>query len=214
MVSMQKRKAKTNHNKKAFAESQIPKKYLWKFIEDFEIVSDKAKIITGQASTVRGKSDKDRWKVGYYFWGTPGSGKTLMACIFLQELMLKYNTGGKFIDLSRQFFQKLRNSYSIGDESYGKSGQILDTLIDIPFLVVDDFGVQKNTDWENEMLYTLLDARYAEERPTIITSNISINDFKDVSHGRIYSRIHEMTKIIHFDLPDYREKFAQSIEIN
>ena len=63
------------------------------------------------------------------------------------------------------------------------------------------------------MLYNLIDSRYVEERPTIITSNISIDKFKEVAHGRISSRIQEMCKIIYFDLPDYREIFKQTIEL-
>lgn len=200
--------------KKAFKESQIPKKYFWKFIDDFdEKVSDKAKKLTGIVGTIRDSSPDQKWKHGYYFFGSAGTGKTLMACIILQELMLKYSSRGRFIDLSRQFFQRLKSSYSISDESYGEAGQILDELIRIPFLVIDDFGIQRNTEWETEMLYNLIDSRYVEERPTIITSNINIDKFKDVAHGRISSRIQEMCKTIYFDLPDYREKFMQSIEL-
>ena len=219
--------------KKAFKESQIPKKYLWKFIDDFKIVSDKAEKIIGFVSTIPLKSTDQIWKQGFYFWGPAGSGKTLLSSIVLQELMLKYGSGGRFVDLSRQFFQRLRSSYSISDESYGETGQILDELIEIPFLVIDDFGVQRNTVWEMEMLYNLIDSRYTEERPTIITSNISIDKFKtgtidkskniskdanidkplSIAHDRIHSRIQEMCKIIYFDLPDYRKKYMQSIEL-
>ncbi len=140
-----------------------------------------------------------------------GSGKTLLASIFLQELMLKYALPGRFIDLSRQFFQRLKRSYDNSDELYGTSGQILDELVNVPFLVIDDFGVQRNTEWESEMLYTLIDSRYAEERVTILTSNADIKDYKKVAMGRVHSRILEMCKIVHVDLPDYRESLSQHI---
>ena len=99
----------------------------------------------------------------------------------------------------------------------------------MPFLVIDDFGVQRNTEWEMEMLYNLIDSRYTREKPTFITSNISIEEFKlgtsvksddksrdddktvNVSRDRICSRIKELCKIISFDLPDYRNKFKQEI---
>jgi len=82
-----------------------------------------------------------------------------------------------------------------------------------------------------EMLYNLIDSRYTGERPTIITSNISIDTFKSnvygksenkgkdgnekavsISHDRIHSRIQEMCKTIYFELPDYRKKFKQEIK--
>ena len=201
---------KLEKTKKAFKESQIPKKFLWKFIGDFKLVNDKAKKLLGITGAIRDHSPEHKWKDGFYFWGNAGTGKTLLACIMLQELMLKYSSDGRFVDISRQFFQRLKSSYNITDESYGHAGQILDELIEIPFLVIDDFGVQRNTEWESEMLYNLIDSRYAEERPTIITSNVDIKELKSVAHGRIYSRLKEMCKIIHFDLDDYRENFMQS----
>lgn len=164
--------------KKAFRESQVPKKYLWKFLEDFEIVSPEVdKIIT--FSTIKDMTPDEKWKKGIYLWGPAGSGKTLLACICLQELILKYAQSGRFVDISRQFFQRLKSSYNSTDESFGTAGQILDDLIEVPFLVIDDFGTQRNTDWELEMLYNLIDSRYEDERVTIITSNIIINKYKD-----------------------------------
>ena len=61
------------------------------------------------------------------------------------------------------------------------------------------------------MLYNLIDSRYSEERITIITSNSNITDYKKVANGRVYSRILEMCKIIHVNLPDYRESQSQYI---
>jgi len=215
--------------KKAFRESQIPKKFRWKFIVDFDEVSDMAKGLIKLVNTLKDYSPDQKLERGYYFYGPAGTGKTLLACIILQELMLKYGSGGKFVDLSRQFFQRLRSTYSATDESYGETGQILDELIDIPFLLIDDFGLQRNTQWEMEMLYNLIDSRYAEERPTIITSNISIDKSKErsgdkslngdtdksrsIAYDRILSRILEMCKIIYFDLDDYRKKFLQDFDL-
>jgi len=196
--------------KKAFKESQLPPKYRWKFIEDFVIVNDIAQKLIGTVTTViRDTQPRLETMKGYYFWGNAGSGKTLLACIILQELMLKYAVGGRFVDLSRQFFQRLKRSYDSTDELYGSGGQILDELIEIPFLVIDDFGVQRNTEWESEMLYNLIDSRYEMEHLTIITSNQHINEFSEIAHGRIHSRIKEMCAIMKVDLPDYRDKFLR-----
>ena len=200
--------------KKSFHESQIPKKYLWKFYEDFEKTDAVANIFVGLASTIRENPPGKKWTVGFYFWGKPGGGKTLLACIILQELMLKYSLPGRYVDISRQFFQRLKRSYDSTDESYGTEGQILDSLIEVPFLVLDDFGVQRNTEWESEMLYNLIDARYEQEHVTIITSNVHINEFETVAHGRIHSRIKEMCSIYNVNLPDYRESLKKEVNFD
>ena len=186
---------------------------------DFKTPNDNAKKLRGKFISYLDKTPDQPWTQGYYFWGPTGTGKTLLACIMLQELMVKYGVRGKYIDLSRQFFQRLKSSYNIDDESYGEAGKILDELVEIPFLVIDDFGVQRNTEWELEMLYNLIDSRYSEERPTIITANISIENYRDNTHGqeiaykRIYSRIIEMCEKVYFNLEDYRIKDKQMIEL-
>jgi DNA replication protein DnaC len=195
--------------KKAFKESQIPKKYQLKFFEDFKIVEPAANTLVGIPSTIREASPDTKWSTGFYLWGGAGSGKTLLAAIILQEFMLKYGLAGRFIDLSRQFFQRLKNSYDVMSESEENAGEILEELIRIPFLVIDDFGIQRNTEWESEMLYNLIDSRYSDERVTIVTSNFHVSKYKEVAQGRVYSRLVEMCSIIKVDLPDYRETFTR-----
>ncbi|MDP2983438.1 MAG: ATP-binding protein [Candidatus Latescibacter sp.] len=204
--------------KKAFKESQIPKKYQWKFFEDFKIVAPAANTLVGITSTIRETHPDTKWNNGFYLWGRAGSGKTLLAAIILQELMLKYGLAGKFVDLSRQFFQRLKNSFDTANDTGENAGEILDELIQIPFLVIDDFGVQRNTEWESEMLYNLIDSRYSDERVTIVTSNFHVSKYKeapqgrvlsDVAQERVHSRLVEMCTIIKVDLPDYRETFTR-----
>lgn len=197
--------------KKAFRDSQIPKKYLWKFIEDFERVNPAAERLLGMISAIRDASTDERMTKGFYLWGPAGGGKTLLACIALQELMLRYGLAGKYIDLSRQFFQRLKNSFDASNTTEETAGDILEELIRIPFLVIDDFGVQRNTEWESEMLYTLIDSRYVEERLTIVTSNFHLSKYKDVANGRVHSRLQEMCSVINVDLPDYRERYTRDI---
>jgi len=71
--------------------------------------------------------------------------------------------------------------------------------------VIDDFGVQRNTEWEMEILYNLIDARYANRRLTFVTTNQKADELKELAQGRIYSRFLEMCHIIHVDGYDFRE---------
>ncbi|MDP6779335.1 MAG: hypothetical protein QGI83_21455, partial [Candidatus Latescibacteria bacterium] len=64
-----------------------------------------------------------------------------------------------------------------------------------------------------EMLYNLVDARYADQRLTFVTTNKSLEDVKDLAEGRIYSRFLEMCYIIHVQAPDYRQYSRKEYEI-
>ena len=67
-------------------------------------------------------------------------------------------------------------------------------------------GTQRNTDWEMEKLYQIIDGRYGEENTTIITSNLSPDRMKNISSGRVLSRLKEMCVFLRVGLGDYRDK--------
>ena len=137
--------------------------------------------------------------------GRRAAAKPFWGCIMLNELILHRGRPGRFLNLSRKYFQQLRDTYSEDSERYGQTWQIIDALCKIPYLVLDDFGVQRGTEWELEMLYDLVDARYSEERFTIVTTNQPLEEIKQLSGGRIYSRLVEMCRLVAMDGDDYRQ---------
>src|SRR4030043_241165 len=145
-------------------------------------------------------------KKGLFLWGNPGTGKTLLASIILTELIIRYAVEGRFISISRNLFKTLQESFHEGSETFGESGKIEKELADVDILIVDDFGIQKDTEWKQETLYDLVDARYEAEKFTIFTSNKNPHKaLKDLSQGRILSRIKEMCRILEISGEDYRD---------
>ncbi len=196
-----------------FAKSNVPRKYQWKFLDDFHQVGpDGAEIVGAQdlkamvmsliETRQRGESPR-----GILLHGLPGNGKTMLSCVMLNELIFRFATPSKFLDLSLQYFEKLRSTYNEESGRYGQTWTILEELSTVPCLVIDDFGVQRNTEWEQEMLYNLVDTRYEHERLTLVTTNRPYEEIKGLHGGRIYSRLQEMCRVIHVEAPDYREHF-------
>jgi DNA replication protein DnaC len=68
----------------------------------------------------------------------------------------------------------------------------------------DDLGAEKMTDAKRENFYYIIDSRYRNMLPTIITSNFTINEIND-TEPRIASRFAEMGKIIQFNGKDFRK---------
>jgi DNA replication protein DnaC len=210
------------------SESGIPERFRYKFLDDFH-ESARNRPIPGAGhlkellrpliyrcaearsrTSVVSSSDPAAISAGpppkgFLLWGKPGNGKTLFSCIALNELIFHTARAGRFIGLSRKFFQTLRHTFDEDSPTHGQALPIVEQLSSVPFLVIDDFGVQRDTEWEVEMLYNLIDARYAEQRLTIVTTNRNVEKVKDLADGRIYSRFLEMCHIIHVQAPDYRE---------
>lgn len=185
--------------------SGIDKKYQWRFIDEFKGVTREtaeAKNIAYDIISNFPKIDK-----GLYLWGPPGTGKTLLSSIILTELITRHAVSGKYVKISRTFFNRLRSSFNEKSTLFGQSESILEELTSADLLVVDDFGVQRDSEWEQETLYNLVDARYESEKFTIFTSNDNpLEVLASLSEGRVLSRIREMCRIVEMKAPDFREK--------
>jgi DNA replication protein DnaC len=189
-------------------ESEIPKMYQWKFFGDFHDCDPEGQPVPyarHALKAVRELLDGSAKQPGLLLSGTVGSGKTHLACIALQEMIVRQCKAARFLSISRTYFARLRDTFSEESESYGQTWQVLDQLCNMPFLLIDDFGTQRGTEWENEMIYELIDARYTEERPTIVTTNISVEDFKRRDNDRVCSRILHMCRPIAMTGSDYRK---------
>jgi DNA replication protein DnaC len=71
-----------------------------------------------------------------------------------------------------------------------------------PLLVMDDFGTENATPWAQEKLFQILNYRYINNLPLLITTNLSLNQIE----GRIRSRLQdpELVTRVKILAPDYR----------
>ncbi len=72
-----------------------------------------------------------------------------------------------------------------------------------PLLILDDFGTQNATGWAQEKLFQIINYRYINRLPTVITTNLSMNEIE----GRISSRLEdpELVTSVRIIAPDYRD---------
>jgi DNA replication protein DnaC len=67
---------------------------------------------------------------------------------------------------------------------------------DAAVLILDDLGAERATDWTAERLYALVNRRWLDERPTIVTTNLDPAALQEAIGERMYSRlVHEATGI-------------------
>jgi DNA replication protein DnaC len=198
--------------------AQIPVPFRYKFLEDFDetsggepvrdIVRLKGMLSSTADTILSGKATK-----GFFLWGAAGTGKSYFSYIALNYLIFRTMRAGRFTSISSQFFQRIRDTFNDESTQRGQATTMIEALSNVPYLVLDDIGVQRNTDWEQEMLYNLINARYANRRLTIVTSNDSVHDLKDLASGRLYSRFVEMCHLVHLNAEDYRERGKSEVEI-
>jgi DNA replication protein DnaC len=74
----------------------------------------------------------------------------------------------------------------------------LDRLADADLLHIDDLGAEHRTEWVLEQLYSIINARYQDERSTIVTSNLSRDELAEQLGERIVSRLEGCCELLPF----------------
>lgn len=142
----------------------------------------------------------------YLFSEVKGSGKTRLAVSILNALIKKYDIRGLYIS-STDLLHEIKKTF---DDSNHSAYEIIQQFTEAQLLVIDDFRVEKTTDWSEEMFTKILDDRMNYKRPTIITSNIEVNQLsKKYRAGRIESRIEKMTLPVPLPDENVRSYLAQ-----
>ena len=73
--------------------------------------------------------------------------------------------------------------------------EYIDELNRFSLLVIDDLASERDTEYMNEMVIDIIDARYRSGKPLIVTTNLTaqeLNNPKDIRKKRVYSRLLEM----------------------
>ena len=140
-------------------------------------------------------------KKGCYFYGTAGTGKTHLLYGLLKFLRISgYSCNIWNLPDQLAYF---RTKYS---EKGGGEEDIDHELKEKGVLLIDDFGAEKQTEWNTEIMYRLINFRYENMLPTFFASNLSIQELADRSGDRLASRIVEMCEVVEIGGKDRRVK--------
>jgi DNA replication protein DnaC len=71
--------------------------------------------------------------------------------------------------------------------------------------VLDEFQERGETDFENKKITTIIDARYAHERPTILITNYTREKLASTLSPAVLDRIRENGCGLHFNWGSFRK---------
>lgn len=124
---------------------------------------------------------------GLLFLGGCGTGKTHLACAIMLELMERYLfVYPRYYKVS-EIFSAVRNTYQQGATT--NEEETIKFFSSIQLLVIDEVGVQKGSESEKRILFSILDNRVTSKKPTILMTNLGSKDFVWVLGDRLYDRI-------------------------
>lgn len=73
----------------------------------------------------------------------------------------------------------------------------MDRAVEVDVLVLDDLGLERPSDWTFERLYAVVNRRWLEGRPTIVTSNLPADGLEKSVGAPMWSRLyHDALRLI------------------
>ena len=98
------------------------------------------------------------------------------------------------------------------NSSFSGRNDVVDNLCRYPLLIIDDFGMERGTEYALEQIYNIVDSRYRSRKPLIVTTNLTLDEIRhpqDTAHARIYDRLLEMCVPVSCIGVSFRKETAQ-----
>ena len=140
-----------------------------------------------------------------FFYGTVGSGKTFLSNCIAKECLEKgcsviyFSAAGLFDSLAR-------NAYSF--RSQEETSVLFSDLYTCDLLIIDDLGTETASALTLSHFFTCINERLLRKKSILISTNLSLEDFRNRYQDRIFSRItgnFEFCKLTGPDIRMYRK---------
>ena len=150
---------------------------------------------------VKGKNAKKFRKNLEY--GSARWGKSYLAACIANALMEKE------VAVCMTNFATILNDLAA---SFDGRNEYISRLCSYPLLILDDFGMERGTEYGLEQVYSVIDSRYRSDKPLIATTNLTLEELQhpqDTPHARIYDRLTSMCAPVRFTGSNFRKETAQ-----
>ena len=137
---------------------------------------------------------------GLLLWGDVGTGKSYIAGCIANALL------DKGVPVIMTNFARLLNKLT--DMYSGDRNAYIDSFKKYPLMIIDDLGMERDSEFAREQVFSVIDSRYRSQLPMIVTTNLSLEELKDttdLSKSRIYDRVLERCLPIKVNEQNIRE---------
>ena len=142
--------------------------------------------------------------VGLLLWGDVGTGKSFGAACVANALI------DKSVPVCMVNLSAVLNTLT---GYQGDRNEYIQDMMKYPLLILDDFGMERRTEFAVEQVFNLIDERYRSGKPLIVTTNIPLSTLKNPSSlelKRIEDRLIEVCVPVNFGDKGRRQAKAEA----
>jgi len=199
--ALEMKKRKSNSVVEMFNHSGIPLRHQQCGFNNFIIDSDdKKKAFNITQGYINNFNENYRLGRGLLMLGPPGTGKTHLAAAICKDAIRQDYTA---------LFTGTLDAIQIIKQSYEKNSgyserEAINKFVVNDLLVLDEVGVQHQTDAERVYLSEIINKRYEHMKPTILLSNLNVGELTKCVGQRIIDRMRHVNEIVVFNWQSHR----------
>lgn len=132
-------------------------------------------------------------------YGDTGVGKTFLSHCIAKELLEQsfsviYFTAAQLFDIfAKSTFRREE-----------EAGADCDHIYSCDLLIIDDLGTEMSNSFTNSQLFICLNERILRKKSTLISTNLSLEDLKNIYSERVFSRITSAYTVLRLTGDDIR----------
>ncbi len=174
--------------------------YINKKFEDYNIEFEWQRQVKLKAIEYCKNFDGKKW---FTILGQSGGGKTLIACIISNYILLKANKVVKYV-VWTDFISKIKRDLMTGESNnINQTSEYLEEIKNVEVLFLDEL-LKKYTEADLKYIIEIINYRYTNNLTTIITSENSLQKLIDIDEATA-SRIVEKSKDCLFEIEKNKE---------
>lgn len=142
---------------------------------------------------------------GIVLYGSNGVGKTHLATAIGNYLVYELGISCYFAPVST-LIRDIQKRFNKKNADEKDDPERLCKTVDL--LILDDLGREKQSEWSQQILFDIIDARYRAKKPIIITTNLNPEgySFQDAIGDAAASRMVNISEFYGMNGEDYRVK--------
>lgn len=175
--------------RKRLEQARIPRRFLNKSLETFSGRDKVRKMLVHSAKAYINQFNFEReYPKGLLMIGHIGCGKSHLAAAILRGVIEK-GYSGLFYN-SPELLRDIRATFDARSEL--TEDDLIEDVTTTDLLVFDDVGAENMTEFVRDRFYLIINERYENCKPVIVTTNLGLEPLENRLGNRIVSRLLEM----------------------